>query len=328
MLTCTNNHSVNVTPSFEKRGVAVFLRDRAVRLLPPIIVYELLLQPVNYGLGAVAHDSLQHFIARYVDYWTRGTEIGYRFPRNPMWFILNLFIFDIIYSVSRLAFRGSIGSKISVVFGKRVDTNEEEYGLGRICLVSVIGIILLGTVSFIVRISFVVGYWETIVGQAAYYPHYALAYALGTLAYAKNAIQRLPSRLRYSLLPASLLLLAALLLLKFDQPTKVAGRLNGLAFAFALCEAAFGLLFNVTVILLSRDFIAKEPGSRFEGAFLSSNYAIYILHPSILVPLVLAVRPWAVSPWIKLVIVAPATFVLTSFVGSAVRMVPGVSKVL
>jgi surface polysaccharide O-acyltransferase-like enzyme len=59
-----------------------------------------------------------------------------------------------------------------------------------------------------------------------------------------------------------------------------------------------------------------------------NSYAVYLIHPLILVPLSVALSPVALHPLLKYVIVLPVVVVLCFLVAEGLRRIPGVKSVL
>src|SRR5271165_2335064 len=78
----------------ERHGAAVYIRERAVRLGLPLIIYFLLLSPATMALAATARG--RNFFAALVGNWTQG-----RMEPGPLWFCEALLIFAGLYLAIR-----------------------------------------------------------------------------------------------------------------------------------------------------------------------------------------------------------------------------------
>jgi fucose 4-O-acetylase-like acetyltransferase len=84
-----------LTPgAVERRGASAYMRERALRLGLPLIVYFLLLSPATMALAATAHG--RNFFQALVYNWTHG-----RMEPGPLWFCEALLIFAGLYLAVR-----------------------------------------------------------------------------------------------------------------------------------------------------------------------------------------------------------------------------------
>src|SRR5271166_3550913 len=83
----------------ERHGATVYMRERAVRLGLPLIVYFLLLSPITIALAATARG--RDFFTALVGNWTHG-----RMEPGPLWFCEALLIFAGLYLAVRALAQG------------------------------------------------------------------------------------------------------------------------------------------------------------------------------------------------------------------------------
>ncbi|HXZ17124.1 MAG TPA: acyltransferase, partial [Roseiarcus sp.] len=79
----------------KRRGAAAFMRERALRLGLPLIVYFLILSPATMALAATARG--RNFFTALVYNWTHG-----RMEPGPLWFCEALLIFAALYLAMRV----------------------------------------------------------------------------------------------------------------------------------------------------------------------------------------------------------------------------------
>jgi peptidoglycan/LPS O-acetylase OafA/YrhL len=87
-----------VWPSLARKGSAIFLRDRVLRLGVPFLL-ALLLMPLGYYAAYLVHATDPSFEA----FWLEWLSLGF-WPSGPLWFVAMLLGFDVIAAaVHRLA---------------------------------------------------------------------------------------------------------------------------------------------------------------------------------------------------------------------------------
>jgi fucose 4-O-acetylase-like acetyltransferase len=90
-------------PSYERKGAACFLADRALRLLLPLLVYDCVLQPLAFEIArhsANTQAGLREAANGFAYYYaTQFTRLGH----GAAWFIAVLFMFDLVYAAMRVA---------------------------------------------------------------------------------------------------------------------------------------------------------------------------------------------------------------------------------
>ena len=175
------------TPSFERKGAVKYLQDRAVRLLIPIAVYELLIAPLNCAIaqGVTSLDRPRGLAAApsaVVWFFRQG-----RFGRNPLWFASTLFLFEVAYVAFRAVLRAASPGADARLFRRAMTPSEalkQPYSTQHTVttLAAIAGAIT--TVSFLVRIFGHVTVWYPFpFFQAAFLGQYCIAYALGNAAF-------------------------------------------------------------------------------------------------------------------------------------------------
>lgn len=90
------------TPSYNKKGPLRFLADRALRLVLPLLTYDLFLQPLTFEIARhspAAPKALRAASNGFSYYFnTQFIRVGH----GAAWFIAVLFVFDVIYAAVRV----------------------------------------------------------------------------------------------------------------------------------------------------------------------------------------------------------------------------------
>jgi peptidoglycan/LPS O-acetylase OafA/YrhL len=96
--------------------------------------------------------------------------------------------------------------------------------------------------------------------------------------------------------------------------------------AFMLWIGIFSVSISMTLILWLRD--RKQPQSRLMAFAGPNSYAVYLIHPLILVPLSVAVTPILAYPLIKFAVVLPVVVVLCFLAAGLLKRIPGMKAIL
>ncbi len=307
--------------AYDRKGAGPFLIDRFKRLGIPLLVFEVvILQLVNYPVSVHGGDtrSLGQYL---VDHFRGLTTIG----DGPVWFLLELLIFCIGYAVwRRVADRASHRTKTD----QRVETNPpNNWAIAAFALG-------LGIATFIVRIWALVGvYYEPLHLELAHAPQYIALFAVGLVVYRRNWLSRFTAAqvrpwrwiaLVFSLLMFPLVVAAGALSGQLDPGG--AGGLNWLSLAYSLWEGFMCVSMVIVVLAWFRQRFNHQ--GRLAKAMSDNCFAVYVIHPLILVWLALALGGFQMNLSLKFLLVAPIAVALCYGVAYLIRRIPFVKSVL
>jgi fucose 4-O-acetylase-like acetyltransferase len=305
---------------FDRKGAGPFLLDRLKRLGIPLVFYALVINPlVTYW--AALHDGYEGSVWRFAG--ERMADLT-QASVGPLWFVEGLLIFSVLYALGRLV-------------AMRVSTR----GLGGAPAAGVprnrsmaLFAVALGLLTFVVRIWAPVGWsWEPPHLELAHFPQYILMFVVGLAAYrgdwltALSAAQARPWRwvalLFVLLLP---LLYFAALTTSGELSTAPAGGLTWLSLAYSLWEGVMCVAMSLTVLVWFRSRFNRQ--GRLARAMSGASFAVYVLHPLLIVPLAIALGGLRMDLALKFVLVAPVAVVLCFVAGTLIRKLPLVRGVL
>ena len=303
-----------VPPAFDRKGPVRFLRDRAVRLGIPSLLYMFMIGPatIYYLLGVKKPEySFTNFWAHYAI----GPSIR-EGGTGPMWFCVALLIFCLIYAAIRVLARRSAGSKEWLPGNRHV----------------VLFIIAIATATFLVRTVQPIGtaIWNM---QLCFFSQYVLLFIAGLDAYRHGWLLRIPHRLGMRWLGLSLgagaVVWFALLTIAVRMGWATRSFDGGWHWQSAvLCgwESFFCVGVCLGLIVLFREgFNAQGRVARF----LSDNaFAVYVFHPPVVIAASLALREIHAPPVAKFAIVSAIATVVTFSMAPALRSVPVLKRVL
>ncbi|EHQ27687.1 acyltransferase family protein [Mucilaginibacter paludis] len=298
-------------PSYDRKGAGKFIADRLIRLGIPLLFYSFIFSPLlSYMVYYFAQGRhITYF--QYLGGYNNWIEFG------VMWFVAALLVFTMIYVVTRRFIKTTFKSALPVPTA------------GVILLFAV----LLGVISFLVRILFPVGWVLKPLGfQLGHFPQYIALFIVGLLAYRNQWFNTLSERTGKRLaLSAWLCLLFFpvffIIKLKLNMPIGwYSGGLHWQSLLYAVWEQWVGL--SILTALLSTGKRYWNSSSPLLGKLARCSYGVYILHPLAIISLSLSVRTWSADPAIKLLLVAPLAVLSSFLIGALFVLIPGVKKII
>lgn len=299
------------TPAaLQAKGSWHYLRDRLWRLGIPLLVYGFVVGPMTIALAQTARDK--PFADTLLWLWRHG-----EFEKGPLWFAWALLIFAVVAVLWR-----TLGTRRAQAGAERAfPTNAALLAAA----------LATGVVAFALRLQWPVGkeVWGL---QLGYFASYSVLFAAGCLAASPRWLERWPEaqvstwrRIAWIALPV--LPIVALL----------GGRLLGIqgrpeggwsipALVYALWEPF--VAWGVILALLQRSqrrFLELGPiGSRLARR----AFAIYAIHPPVVVAVTLAWRSVAAPALLKFALSASIACVLCYLLAGLLLRLPGVRRVL
>jgi len=298
------------TPSaIARKGSWRYLSDRAVRLGVPLLFYGCFLGPATLALAATARQ--QPFGATLLRLWQRHV-----FENGPLWFAQALLIFAV---AAVLCMRASDGARDRPVVP------------GSACLpwpsnaTLALAAALTGLAAVALRQFWPVGVnvWGL---QLGYFASYMVLFAFGCIAAAPRWLEHVPASqerfwrrvatVAFPVLPAAYFLAKAVPLL--------AGKPLGVICAFWEPLVAWGVI----LALLQR----LANGTRLFGPIRERlgrrAYAIYIIHPPVLVAIALAWRQVAAPQLLKFAVTGSMTCLACYLLAGLLVRCPGVRRIV
>jgi hypothetical protein len=299
--------------SLERKGYGSFLGDRLLRLGLPLLAFGLVLAPLTVGIANAGDGH---------GFWP---AIGYlwqnkRFINGPLWFAQALLIFSLGYCLWRAFLGASLTS---------LPRTPKPVPALRWWLLSALG---AGAVALAIRQFAPVG--ENVIGlQLAYFASYIFLFALGIAASRFDWLRQLRWKdarvfviglvVTWPVMPGAILLARAL-----NGPGKsnFAGGLSWPAIVYALWEpfVAWGLI--AAWLLIFRAYMNRPSG--LWNWLNRRAYAVYIVHPPVLVALSLLLHPWHAPALMKFAVVGTLTCIATWLIADPLVRIPGIRRVV
>jgi glucan biosynthesis protein C len=303
---------------YDRKGPGPFLVDRLKRLGIPLIFYALVINPLVTYWAAV-HGGYVGSLVQYVP--THLPDLT-RASISVLWFVEALLVFSIVYALVR---------RLTKAGRARADAPSVSVPSNRsIALFA----LLLGLVTFVVRIWAPMGWWwEPLHQEPAHFPQYIGFFVVGLIAYRRSwfttlsAAQARPWRwIALALIPLFPAIAVAAGALSGEMDPAVTGGLTWLSLAYSLWEGLMGTAMVITVLVWSRDRFDRQ--GRLLRSMAAASYAVYVLHPLLIVPLALALSGIRLDLSLKFLLVAPLAVALCFSIGYLVRKLPVVRGIL
>ena len=302
------------TPSsLERKGYAKFLGDRFTRLGIPILVFIFLLGPFTAALVA-AHEG-KSFWQVFPYLWNHAIIIT-----GPLWFAQALLMFCLAYC----AWRAAVGSPLA----DSARTPHAAPSNWRWLLSA----ILVGAASLAIRQFVPAG--KNIIGlQLGYFAPYIFLFAVGIAAWRYDWLRQLTWKharpwiigllFMWPVMPISILI--AIHVFPPGQANFSGGRSwPAIVYSFWDPFVAWGLI--AAWLLIARAYM-NQP-SQFWSWLNRRAYAVYIIHPPVLVGIALLLHPWVAPALLKFAVTGSLTCIATWLIADPLVRIPGVRRVV
>ncbi|AXF26000.1 acyltransferase [Burkholderia pyrrocinia] len=294
--------------SIDRKGAARFLADRLLRLGLPLLVYGFLIGPATIAL---AQSGTSHsFADTLARLWRKGT-----FENGPMWFAEALLMFSAAAALWSTAFPRTADRETEPTVRQPFPSDTTLAAAA----------VLTGIAALALRSRWPVGInvWGL---QFGYFASYVVLFAAGSRTARVHWIEHLPARQvgrwwRVALLALPVLPLAYLLAKHFPE---LRGRPLAVVYAFWEPLVAWG-----TILFLTRHF--QRRFDRLTGVWqpLSRRaYAIYIIHPPVLVAVALAWRNVQAAPFLKFAVTGCVACVACYLIAGLLLRLPRLASIL
>lgn len=298
--------------SLERKGYAWFLGDRFLRLGVPLLAFIFVLNPLTVAL-ITAYEG-KGFWPTFAYYW-RHAIIG----TGPLWFAQALLLFSIGYCVWRAVAGPPVANTNRTV---RPVPSAARWTISAFA----VGAVALG-------IRQVVPTGVNVIGlQLGYFASYVFLFALGTAAWRHDWLQRLQWKharllivglaLTWPLMPTGILIANAL----YGGKANFGGGFTWPAILYALWEpfVAWGLI--AAWLLAFRAYMNRA--SAFWSWLNRRAYAVYIIHPPILVGVSLLLHFWVAPALIKFSVAGLLACAFCWLLADPLVRLPGIRRVV
>ena len=299
--------------SLERKGYASFLKDRFLRLGLPLLAFIVILGPLT---AAIVTAMQGHGFWPTIEFlWQHQRIIN-----GPLWFAEALLIFSLAYC----AWRSFFGSPLSGAQIRATAVPAYRSWL--------LAALVTAAATIAVRQLIPVG--ENIFGlQLGYFPGYIFLFALGIAAWRHDWLRQLQWKQARPWIvalviswPAMPIGIAVAHALYGTGKANFAGGFSWPAIVYALWEpfVAWGLIALWLLVFRSR---MNQPSQLWDWLNRRA-YAVYILHPPVLVAIALLLHAWIAPPLIKFAITGTLAIAATWLVSDPIVRLPGIRRIV
>ena len=299
--------------SYNRKSLGQFARDRLVRLGIPLLVFAAILDPLTNAISEAWGQPVARAQPFLRGFWGRVVTADWN--AGPLWFAQALLLFSAGYAVWR-SWKPREGQ-----------TQEEPIPRRSAWVMSALGV---GALALLIRQWMPVG--KTILGlQLGYFSSYIFLFAVGTMAWHRNWLNRLTwSNARLSITTSIVLLpvmaITALLAGLFGSKSKSPGSLDVTSIVYAFWEPLIAWGVIPAYLLLFRKY-GNRPSVHWE-TLSSCAYAVYVLHAPVLVAVSVSFRPWQAPALVKFALTGSLTALSTFGLSFLVLKAPTVRRVI
>ncbi len=304
--------------SLGRKGAAPFVRGRLVRLGLPTLLYMLVIGPLILFVINPNRHAYGSVAGAYLGYLAHGRFLG---ESGPMWFAAALLAFSVALAAWRSVRPAPAPAPAP---GGPVPRPAAIWAWG----------IALAAATFLVRTVQPLG-TSVLNMQLGYFPQYVFAFGAGVAAarggwlerLARSSLARRAGWTGLILGPAALAaVLAAGGIFSGKGLGEFAGGWHLAALGLAAWEqlAGFGLGLGA-LAFCSAELDRPTPLARW---LADRSFAVYLLHPPVLVLLTLALRPLAADPFLKVSMLTAGGLAATFAAADIVRRIPAVRGML
>jgi len=301
-----------IPASYTRKGRYRFLLDRLKRLGIPLVFYSLVITPVMIYM--LVRLNMNQPISWYDVFIGRDEWINI----GVLWFTAALLLFTVVYALSR-SLAAEKANKTKALPGNPAIFL---FALG------------LGLISFMVRIFFPIGWTLDPVGfQFAHFPQYIALFIVGIWAYQNQWLSSVSLQQGRFWLRIALLLIVVgfpcIYLLKIVTHSELDAFLGGptvQSFVNALWEQLLGISLIMAWLGIARQKWNDQ--GRVTKAFSRSAYAVYVIHPLVLLLVSLLLKDVHLPSLLKFVITGGISVGLSFVVASMLVRVPVVKDIL
>jgi len=300
-------------PSLERKGYARFIGDRFLRLGLPLLAFGLILAPVTVGMVNFAQAD---------GFWPacRFLWLHKRFINGPLWFTQALLIFSLLYCGWRALFGSSLAETART---------PRPVPAGRWWLLTAL---VTGAVALAIRQFVPTG--ENVLGlQLGYFATYIFLFCVGIAAWRFDWLRQLSwGNARTGIWALAIAWPGIPIGIAVAHATYGAGKANfsgGLAwpailYAFWEPFVAWGMIALWLLVFRAR---LNQPSPAWSWLGRRA-YAVYIIHPPVLVGVALLLHGWVAPALVKWGVTGTLAVIACWLVADPLVRLPGVRQVV
>jgi len=311
-------------PAYDRKGPGAFVVDKLKRLGIPLLLFWAVVNPLLViMIRALEGEPPIPPGVPFGTFWAHATNVG------PMWFVELLLILSLLYALWRIATaRRAKPQRSSETFEVSTSSSTAP-GNGAMALFALV----VGLVTFVVRLAWPVDRWlEPLHFQLAQHPQYIAYFLVGIYAYRRNGfagVRVAQAKLWFWVAVGLVLSYPVIVVLSGALEKGVEEFKGGFTWQSALYsvwEQFLCLAIIVALLVWFRERFNRQ--GRLAEAMGADTYAVYFIHPAVIIPLAYALSGIVLVGLVKWVLVAPLALALCFLVAHVLRKLPGLRAVL
>jgi glucan biosynthesis protein C len=286
--------------SIDSKGPLNFAKDRLIRLGIPLLFFTFFLYLIiTWMIDVVVNGQSISFIEDFMYNFRTGN-----FDTGPLWFVLYLLMFSLIYAISYKLFKFS---KKRIVNIKITNNNLVLLTVG------------LGFLTFIIRIWFPqtsgiesIGWLNIQIGTS---PQYIIFFILGILCYRFQWLDQFTLKLgkfwgKISIICSLFIPFLTVISGAIDLgPSILLGGINWYSFLYAMNEMFLGT--SICIVIISWSQIKLNYHGKLARILAKNAYSVYIFHAVFVVGLALLYRNIIWIPFLKWLLLSTSAIILS-----------------
>ena len=301
--------------SFRRKGLWLFMKDRIIRLVIPLLLTIYFINVLTIYLSwPVKHPQFADLT--FAEIWKSGNAFGV----GVMWFVETLIYFTALYLL------------VSRLFPSIQKDKRKKYP--KITPVKLAAFaVFLGIITFLVRIKYPL--FQNHYGlnfDLGHFPQYIFMFIFGIMA-ARNSSLNLISfefAKKWMWLVIGMIVIVFPLLFfigeAFNDGIKpFVGGFGWRAFVFAIWEQFTGI--SIMAVLLGISAAKWNKQNNLAKLLSNSAYAVYVLHPPVLVGVSILLATWNAHLMVKFLVVAPLALLGSFGTGILMNKIPVLKRI-
>ena len=301
--------------SFQKKGFLRFIKERSIRLGIPLFLTYYLINVATTMMVLPVKDPQNAGIS-FGELWLSGVAFGV----GVMWFVLALIYFTVLYLIACLIF-----PKLRINHNKPLPEIKSVY--------IIVIAILLGILTFLVRIIYPlfegVRAFPFVLGH---FPQYIFLFILGIAAAKYKTDNFVSYKQAKKWMWFSLVLILVVFPLLFfignvnnNGIKPFIGGLSIQSLLFSVWEQVTGIFIMVSLLGIFKTKWNIQ--NSFIKKLSESAYAVYVLHPLVLVGISLLFINWKVMLLLKFLALTPLALLFSFGSGMIVKQIPLLKRI-
>lgn len=300
--------------SLRRKPLRIFIKDRLLRLGIPLVFFYFFLSPVTvFVVLKYSNGEDIQFSEFFMEH--RGLGFG------PMWFVEALIFFNFFYLIFRYLFMKKDNPAITI----------KNLPQPFLILLSALGV---GGIGFLIRTRLPLGWeLEPFAFQIPFFTQYIFLYIIGIIAYRQHWIETISFKLAVRWLLFAQFLILGIFPIVMVYGTGPNGNIDSFAggwtwqsLSYSLWEQMTGFSLMIGLVGIFKQKFNTQ--NKLLQRLSVSAYAVYIIHPLVLVSLTAAFKNLEIYHFIKFLLLAPIALLVCFLIGNLLTKIPQINRII